>query len=207
MAALIKISTQEIIQTWGDNVPTFFSIPGVCDVHCPDANWTFGDYRLIPVVNQGTAPNEFWLSSGATQAISNNTLVITSTFVEQPLANVQTILCNRVDGAAEQIRLKYITPGAGQMGVYVIKYNEAKAVMADPAPIANNYPLNAASIGLPGITNVKDAANTVITQYEQWVSVASTIENTRLLTKSNINIANTVPSALAAYNAVNWGGL
>jgi hypothetical protein len=93
------------------------------------------------------------------------------------------------------------------MGVYIMKFAEAQAIMVDPSPNPNNYPLNAASIGLPGVTDIKSAANSTITQYNRWVDAAATIENIRLIGKNNINAANDVNAAIAAYNAIAWSGV
>jgi hypothetical protein len=207
MVALVQISTQEVLQNWGDAVPDVISIPGICEVHCPESNWSYGDYELIPVVYNQNPPDEFAMANGTSQAISNNQLVITTSYTEAILTDVQATLCSRIDARAEQIRLNYITPGAGQMGVYILKYNEALAVLANSSPVANNYPLNAASIGLPNVNTIQDAANLTVTTFQEWQGVAAIIENVRLSTKAAINAANSVTSAISAYDAVNWQGL
>ena len=207
MAALIKISTQDVLQNWGDSLPDHFVIPGVCSVHCPAANWTHDDYELVPVIYTGSPPNQFSEPNGTSQVISNGALVITSLFVDPSLSEAQKRLCTQIDSKAESIRLKYITAGAGQMGVYTMKLNEALVILADPSPVANAYPLNAASIGLPGINTITDAANSTMGQYNQWIAVAGAIEAIRLMAKNNINSANSIIGAISAFTSVNWGSL
>lgn len=207
MVALYQISTNSVIQDWGNTIPSLIQIPGVVDVHSPTANWAFGDYKLIPVSVVSNPNNQFSVVTGFTKTLTNGTYYITTQYTDTSLANVQVMLCANVDSQAETIRLKYITPGSGQVGVYMLKYLEALDISANASPIANDFPLNNASVGLPGISTIQQAANTTLNQFGLWILVAAQIEEIRLSTKGNINAANSVNSALAAYNSLSWGSL
>ncbi len=98
----------------------------------------------------------------------------------------KTTIKSKIDRQAEVERLKYITPGAGQAGVYLQKAAEAKAALADLAPQASDYPLLAASIGIDG-ANVSEVATTVQTIASTWTAVAAHIENVRLTAKKAID--------------------
>ncbi len=92
----------------------------------------------------------------------------------------------KIDQQAENERLKYITPGAGQAGVYLQKASEAKAALAEQSPSSNDYPLLAASIGIDG-ANITEVATTVQTIANTWTAVAAHIENVRLTAKKAID--------------------
>jgi len=210
VVALYQISTNTVLQSWGNDVPNNFSIPGNVDVHCPNSSWTYGDYKFIPVTYDGIPNDAFSQSVGTSQAVSNGVLVVTTLYTELDLATVQASLCSSVDADAENVRLQYITPGSGQMGIYILKYNEAREIVANTSLGSNTsltystYPLNAASIGLSGIATINDAANITITQYSAWIGLAAQVESVRLSSKASINAANSVSAAMTIYNGISW---
>lgn len=129
------------------------------------------------------------------------------------LEDVKADLLSRIDRTAEDIRLRYITPGSGQALTYDRKRREAAAAIVDPAPDADKYPVLAASIGIevPSTGNLKtdfDAiANIVLAREEQWAGIAYHVELRRLGGKRAIEAAQTIEDAQAAFDAVDWSGL
>ena len=123
--------------------------------------------------------------------------------LDQQLLNTKKNLCSKVDAIAEQIRLKYLTPGSGQSMVYQEKAIEALAIQNDSNPTNDKYPVLAASLGIEG-SSLLDVANLVLSVRSTWVTIATAIETTRLGGKANINAAMTTIAANAAYNAIVW---
>jgi len=121
----------------------------------------------------------------------------------QQLINLQASLCSKVDATAEQIRLKYLTPGSGQAMVYQEKAIEALAIQTDPNPTNDKYPVLAASLGIEGGTLLA-VANLVLSIRATWINVATAIEATRLGAKANINAATTIAAANTIYNSIVW---
>ena len=107
-----------------------------------------------------------------------------------------------IDAAAEQQRLRWITPGAGQALVYTQKAAEAARAVVDPSPTAETYPLLAASRA--GSETIADVANVVLETQALWVRIAAEIEAARLGGKAAIAAAATAAAARAAADAVAW---
>jgi hypothetical protein len=109
-----------------------------------------------------------------------------------------------IDDAAEQARLKYITPGAGQAMVYQAKQEEAQRYLAtSPANnVATDWPLLSAEIGITG-ADLAAVANTIVTMANQWTSIAATIEAKRLAAKKAIDAAGN-GSAIATAQNITW---
>lgn len=104
-----------------------------------------------------------------------------------------------VDAAAEGARLRYITPGTGQAMVYLAKEDEAKSVLAlQGPPVAGQYPLLEADVGIGAAASVVVAAQTVATLAAQWRMVAAAIETIRLGSKAAITAAEDEAAARAA---------
>ncbi|MCX7373030.1 MAG: hypothetical protein NTW56_11475 [Alphaproteobacteria bacterium] len=104
-----------------------------------------------------------------------------------------------VDAAAEQARLRYITPGTGQAMVYLAKEEEARAVLALQGPsVAGQYPLLEADVSIGAAESVVVAAQTVVALAAQWRRVAAAIETTRLGAKAAITKAKDEAAARAA---------
>ena len=110
-----------------------------------------------------------------------------------------------LDTIAERARRKHITVGEGQTMVYLDKANEAADYKAAgyPAgsgspPILVNYPFIQAEVNATGKTN-QDAADDILTERSNWISIASSIEEARLSGKKAINEALTIEDAGAAH--------
>jgi hypothetical protein len=124
-------------------------------------------------------------------------------FPDSPLDTVRLDLCRQIDEQAEVIRLRYLTPGAGQAFVYVLKGQEASAAVADPAPTQDRYPLLSASLGIDGDT-LAEVATTVLSAAATSTGILVYVEFARLAAKRAITAAATTAEALAAFDAAPW---
>lgn len=173
----------------------------------PSGDFAFGSIvgderdgcRLCEIVTV-PSPGEFYGSAETTSSLDGAILTITPDWVPDNLSRVQAILCARIDQAAEQERLKHITPGEGQAMVYLQKYADAKAAIArvDGKP----YPLIVASTPVGGDLLV--TARTIVDAGDRWMEIAGVIESVRMAAKTAIRAATTVPDAVAAAQ-VTWG--
>lgn len=129
-------------------------------------------------------------------------------------AEIKEALKSRVDAAAENERLKYITAGVGQSMTYTEKFNQAvdyskkyAAHTADPKnvtpPDDNEYPLLQASIGIDGSSMI-EVAETVTYAFALWEKIGAAIEGIRLKAKAAIGDAKTEESAQAIFAAIRW---
>jgi hypothetical protein len=125
------------------------------------------------------------------------------------LARYKERLCEAVDADAERERLRYVTRGSGQAGVYVLKEEEARRfkVMVDGGltPDPAEFPILSASVGIEAAT-IGEVADLVSATAAQWRLLAAAIEGARLGTKKLINEAPDATAALAARQAVVWPG-
>ena len=121
----------------------------------------------------------------------------------------------RVDSDAENVRLKYITDGAGQAMTYQEKADQAKelvglgqaAVNAMTAQdLQSNYPTVAASVGIEAST-AWDVADLVDQKRLFWRQKSYEIEARRLGGKKAIGDATTVADIQAAYQAIDWSNV
>ena len=132
----------------------------------------------------------------------------------QTLDETKEALKGRVDEAAENERLKYITAGVGQSMTYTEKFNQAveysKKYAAHkqdpknaPEPNDNDYLLLKAGLGIDGSTLI-EVAETVTYAYAIWQQIGAAIEATRLETKAAIENAKTEEEAQAVFTAIKW---
>lgn len=122
---------------------------------------------------------------------------MTALFGVRDLAALRVAAQARVDAAAEAARLKYITPGAGQAAVYLLKRDEARRFL-ELAPLGEvpaEWPMLAAELGVTGDT-LRDVAVTVSTLAQEWTTIAAEIETIRLATKAAIDAAGS-PAAIS----------
>jgi hypothetical protein len=97
-------------------------------------------------------------------------------------------------------RLNYITDLPGQDAIYQAKEAEAKAYLAEAAPVLADYPLLGAETGITA-ANPTELANLWLTMGNQWRSVAALIEAARMTASGAISGATTaaeIEAALAA---------
>ena len=122
---------------------------------------------------------------------------------ETTLETIKSRAINAVDIFAEQERLKYISPGAGQAMVYQRKVEEADKLVNDANPDPLNYPLLASSIGIEGST-LQEIGELVLATRDQWLQIAALIENIRLSTKRDINEATSQQEIEDIVSSVEW---
>lgn len=110
-----------------------------------------------------------------------------------------------IDTSAEVTRLVYITGGAGQAMTYQRKVEEARLCIAAEEPVADDFPMLSAEIGITGDT-LAGVAETVIAAYNNWLEVGAQIERARLFAKKSIDAATTVDEAMRAAQ-VDWSAV
>lgn len=109
----------------------------------------------------------------------------------------------QIDRAAETERLKYITPGNGQMLTYQQKAEEAEAFVADPDPDPVDYPLLSVEVGITGAT-IADVAAVVVASFTQWQQIGSAIEAIRLGAKKAVSEAPDEAAVQAVLDGIAW---
>lgn len=128
------------------------------------------------------------------------------------LESVKKTMSRRVDDDAEQVRNRYLTPGAGMALTYQEKFAQAQAVMNLGRETANalseldreaQFPTLAASVGIEAPT-LADAANLVLERYAAFARLSFHIERQRLAGKSAIQAAASKDDVDAAYRAITW---
>lgn len=128
------------------------------------------------------------------------------------LPTIKKGLSQRLDDAAEAVRLRYITPGAGMAMTYNEKFAQAQGVNAIGKDTANamsqqereaQFPTLSASVGLEAAT-LWDCAQLVLQKYAQFAALSLFIERTRLSGKKAIAEAQSADAAKAAYEAIKW---
>jgi len=108
------------------------------------------------------------------------------------------LLLVSIDQAAEDARLRYITPGAGQAAVYLAKAAEADSYKAAGYPSASTaYPLLTAEATATGQTKAA-IADAVIAKRDAWMLVAGSIEGERIAGKAAVSAAVDIVTAMAA---------
>jgi hypothetical protein len=114
-----------------------------------------------------------------------------------PLVRARAIWSRNVDMQAEAARLAWITPGAGQAAVYLLKREEAMTYAADADPDPEDYPLLGAEVGITAPT-LGEVAAIVIALAAAWTDAAAAIEVIRLGAKRAIAEAETIEAVIAA---------
>jgi hypothetical protein len=159
-------------------------------------------YLWRPVVIEGSGP----LSQTVVEA--DQVRIVRS---ERPIEEIKAELTRRLDEAAETVRLKYITPGAGMAMTYQEKKDQAVAVIAMGDAAANalashgaaEFPTLSASVPVEA-ASLYAAAELVMQKYEQFAALSHVIESTRLQGKKAIGDASDAAAARAAYEAIQW---
>lgn len=121
------------------------------------------------------------------------------------LDDIKAALQVEIDADAERERLRYITPGAGQAMTYQRKLEQARAAKAATSPVASDYPLLAASIGIDG-PDITAIADVVLAMDAAWEQTGAAIEAARLTAKAAIRAATDEGAAQVARDAVAWPG-
>lgn len=158
-----------------------------------------------PVVIEGDGPTE-------AQIVEADRLRIVRTWSAEQVAALKARLRAAIDEAAERMRLRYITPGAGMTMTYNEKHQQARAVDGLGQSAANalsasdalaQFPTLTASVGIEAAT-LWDCAQLVIQRYEAFATLSYGIELARLTGKAAVAAATTAAEAQAAHDAVTW---
>ncbi|HAF39538.1 MAG TPA: hypothetical protein DCG72_11185 [Gammaproteobacteria bacterium] len=167
------------------------------------------------VVDKPAFDGRLYTETGPTVTITADEARETWTLTAKPLDVVKAVFHSAVDDDAEQIRLKYVTPGDGMMMTYREKLEQAEQAVAQGQAAIDAltteeetaaYPTLSASVGIEAAT-LWDCAQLVLTTYQQWAVLSNAIEKTRLAGKKAISDAGNVDDVKTAYDAINWGAL
>lgn len=131
------------------------------------------------------------------------------------LPAMKAALGKQIDGAAEALRLKLITPGSGQAMEYQEAYAQAQAALNATGTVKPaDYPMLAATIGVDidpdtskPATDVLGVARSVKGAYEAYLQAGAAIRGARLLAKAEISAAPDLATVLAVFAAVKWPAL
>lgn len=102
-----------------------------------------------------------------------------STFADRDSAERHFL--SLVDQAAENARLKHLTPGSGQSMTYEVKHQEA---------LAGGGPMISAEVEALGMT-VQEVIDSVLVARQQWQVLGAQVEAARLKAKKAIREAQT----------------
>jgi len=115
------------------------------------------------------------------------------------LSDLQTSSSNQIDHAAGQARLRYITDVPGQQAVYIEKYAQAQAWIANPTGAVPPY---VAAEAAAMSTDSTSGANEIIATADQWNNTLSPmIEQHRRASKISVSNAKTNADVIAALNS------
>ncbi len=198
-------------QTLPQNFGNISGFEFVDDATLNANNWFLFVDTAAPAYDPTTQSVSFVLTLDAVANVVNKVWTInTLSAADQTAyaATQATILSNAknsskdiVDAKAENVRLRYITGGAGQAAIYVEKGLQAEAYVAAGYPVdLTNYPFIQAEVNVTGNTATV-CANNLVTQKTSWIIKGAQIEQQRLLGKNAIDAATdltTVDSARLA---------
>lgn len=121
---------------------------------------------------------------------------------------------NLANIAAEQARLRFLTPGGGKMMSYRDKLDEAVDLLtafptandfdtADPAPAPGTWPILESEVGHKGNT-AWEVADLIHTTYQAWKIIEGQINATNLQAKVDLDAATTEREAEELLRALSW---
>lgn len=99
MFALVRPSPLSLVAGPWANIPSTIEIDGV-RVHAAGVGWTDGARLVVDVVYANQPPTEHHTVSGTSYSLAGAVLTVTRTFSAPTLAQVKTILKNRLDAEA-----------------------------------------------------------------------------------------------------------
>jgi len=125
--------------------------------------------------------------------------------VEVDLEAEKSRAMQEIDRQAEQVRNRFITPGAGQAMEYLATEEEARELRALPAEAEiepADFPLVAAEMAVRGGT-MADAATRVLLAAAAWRQVGAQIKQLRLAGKDAVAAAETLEEVWEAAS-IEW---
>ena len=109
----------------------------------------------------------------------------------------------RINGMADLVRRRFITPILGQEMLYIEKEAEARRYVAlDPEPVdLSDFPFVAAEVGVTAPT-AQQVAQLYLNLGAQWRAVGSQLENVRLSGVTAVEAATSLAAIQAAVDGV-----
>lgn len=161
------------------------------------------DWHPLTELNVDYDP-DIQLRTSQTLNFANKTLTYGYSFVP----NVREILAAKIDEKAEIARSAIATSAPLQTMEYAEAARQAKAYIADPNDTNEDWAFLLADIGHTlkqdgtVVTNLYQAAQTVLAAQAGWAYYAGMIRTKRLTAKAEIRDANTDAEAYEIYKAV-----
>lgn len=124
-------------------------------------------------------------------------------FEARVLALSRESAITEVNRVAGEVRSRFVTVIPGQEMIYLIKEAEARAFLADLAPVLSDYPFVSAEIGITG-TTAEEVAQVYVNLAAILRATAAQLETARLGTIAAIEAATApaaIEAALGAYQA------
>lgn len=106
------------------------------------------------------------------------------------LAQARAAAIVAIDACAARTRLKFITSGAGQTSVYILKEQQARAYAA--ANFAGAAPLFVQAEADASGHSAQQAAEVIIAKADEWITAAAEIERARRAGKIEVDSADTL---------------
>lgn len=144
-------------------------------------------------------PNKRWLVTRAVNPAPAGA-------VDAHFDAIEKSLHREIDAAAENRRLDFITPGAGQSATYDVKAAEAAAIVGGASPDVAVHPFVVKEAAVLGKTATARAAEIVATQ-AAWFAIGSNIEAARQGAKVAVTQAKGDEAAMRAAAAVDWSSV
>ncbi len=123
------------------------------------------------------------------------------------LAAAQASAIRAIDTAAENARLRFVTPGAGQAMAYQEKSAEAADCLgahdAQNPPPAGKYVLLESEVGITG-ADVLAVASAVEAKRQALKALEATINRTRLQAKADVNAAVDAAAVQVVLDGLTW---
>jgi len=105
----------------------------------------------------------------------------------------------QIDNSAEQIRLRFLTAGAGQAITYTAKVEEAKAFQANNNALT---PFLSAEANAIGVT-IEALATEVLAKAAEWTTIGARIEGARMGAKTQLGKAANL-AEIATATEIDW---
>lgn len=179
---------------------------------CPEGARGFGWW---PEVDQSPALGigETYGAETLTVDIPNKRWLVTRAINPAPAGAVDAYfdgleksLHREIDMAAENRRLDFITPGAGQSATYDVKATEAEAIARGATPDVAVHPFVVKEAAALGKTATARAAEIVATQ-AAWFAIGSDIEAARQGAKAAVTQAKGNEATMRAAAVVDWSAI
>jgi hypothetical protein len=171
-----------------------------------EIGFTWTDFVVVETVTINNPPEYYPLYiETIAEVVSNDSgtfILDTVVYDQYPLDLVKTDLKYQLNDFIENNRGIHSTFYPNQIMTNHMKYGEALEVAANSNANVVDYPLTASMIGLPGITTLQEAANTIITTQKEWITYTANLEHSKVYGEYIIDEATTVNAAVMIFE--NW---